>query len=237
MGGQPGKPKPPGNPPVRPEPQEPKPIEEPPTPIPVPPVERPPEPIRADRLSCPTRSAAPHGCQSHPAKLSLGRRGLLRCARQFLCYFRRRTLNCNAVLVVEADLDLARLVSVHNGANEQGFDEQQPTCECRLKENEYYIPTPESCSVSSATAAWIAAAMVAIRASFAAGLRSKVAPISSANILSAASIASAARSVAVFAASLGIIGKGSCGRRYGLPQPPVGPRQSAYGCSRLVRPW
>ena len=52
MGGQPGKPKPPGNPPVRPEPQEPKPIEEPPTPIPVPPLERPPAPIRADRVSC-----------------------------------------------------------------------------------------------------------------------------------------------------------------------------------------
>jgi len=50
MGGQPGKPKPPGNPPVRPEPQEPKPIEEPPTPIPVPPVERPPAPIRVDRI-------------------------------------------------------------------------------------------------------------------------------------------------------------------------------------------
>jgi hypothetical protein len=32
MGGQPGKPKPPGNPPVRPEPEEPKPIKEPPTP-------------------------------------------------------------------------------------------------------------------------------------------------------------------------------------------------------------
>ena len=51
MGGQPGKPKPPGNPPVRPEPEEPKPIKEPPTPIPVPPVERPPAPIRADRVS------------------------------------------------------------------------------------------------------------------------------------------------------------------------------------------
>ena len=48
MGGQPGKPKPPGNPPVRPEPQEPKPIQEPPTPIPIPPVEIPPAPIRAD---------------------------------------------------------------------------------------------------------------------------------------------------------------------------------------------
>ena len=34
MGGQPGKPKPPGNPPMRPEPQEPKPIEEPPTTFP-----------------------------------------------------------------------------------------------------------------------------------------------------------------------------------------------------------
>ena len=57
------------------------------------------------------------------------------------------------MLVVEADLDLTRLVSFHNDAKEQGFDEQQPTGECRLKENEYYIPTPESCSVSSATAA------------------------------------------------------------------------------------
>ena len=50
MGGQPGKPKPPGNPPIRPEPQEPKPIEEPLRPIPVPPVERPPAPIGADRV-------------------------------------------------------------------------------------------------------------------------------------------------------------------------------------------
>ena len=67
---------------------------------------------------------ARHGCQAHPAKLSLGQRGLLRCARQFLRYFRRRTLNCNAVLVVEADLDLAHLVSLHNDANERGVDEQ-----------------------------------------------------------------------------------------------------------------
>src|SRR6516225_7249672 len=175
-------------------------------------------------------------CQTHSAKLSLGRRTLLQRARQFLGYFRRRTLNCDAVLVVEADLDLTRLVSVHNDANERGVDEQQPRSERRLKENEHYSTHVSFCP-SSATAAWIAAAIVAIRASFAAGLRSKVAPISSANILSAASIASAARSVAVFAASLGIIGKGSCGRRYGLPQPPVAPRQSAYGCSRLVRPW
>jgi hypothetical protein len=51
MGGQPGKPKPPGNPPLRPEPQQPAPIEEPPRPIPIPPVERPPVPIGADRPS------------------------------------------------------------------------------------------------------------------------------------------------------------------------------------------
>jgi hypothetical protein len=53
MGGQPGKPKPPGNLPVRPEPQEPKPIQEPPTPIPVPPVERPPP--RSARIECQRR--------------------------------------------------------------------------------------------------------------------------------------------------------------------------------------
>ena len=63
MGGQPGKPKPPGNPPVRPEPQEPKPIEEPPTPIPVPPVERPP---------CPDQSGSDilQGDMSGPARVS-----------------------------------------------------------------------------------------------------------------------------------------------------------------------
>ena len=55
MGGQPGKPKPPGNPPVCPEPEEPRPMQEPPTPIPVPPVERPPALIKADRVFCPTR--------------------------------------------------------------------------------------------------------------------------------------------------------------------------------------
>ena len=45
----------------------------------------------------------------------------------------------------------------------------------------------------SATVAWIAAAIFAIRAALAAGLRSSVAPVSSANIFSAASTASAAR--------------------------------------------
>jgi len=59
-----------------------------------------------------------------------------------------------------------------------------------------------SFSRSSATAAWIAATIFEIRATFAAGLRSKVAPISVANIISAASIASAARSVAVFTARI-----------------------------------
>jgi hypothetical protein len=47
MGGQPGKPKPLGNPPIRQEPQQPQPIEEPPRPLPVPPVERPPLPMQA----------------------------------------------------------------------------------------------------------------------------------------------------------------------------------------------
>src|SRR5882762_10959141 len=51
MGGQPGKPKPPGNPPVRQEPQRPRPIEERPRPLPVPPVERPPLPIQASNLT------------------------------------------------------------------------------------------------------------------------------------------------------------------------------------------
>jgi hypothetical protein len=49
MGQQPGKPKPPGNPPIRLEPGRRQPIEEPPKPIPIPPVENPPPPIVADR--------------------------------------------------------------------------------------------------------------------------------------------------------------------------------------------
>src|SRR6516162_11846766 len=52
-------------------------------------------------------------------------------------------------------------------------------------------------SRSSLRAAWIAAATCMVKATFAAGVRSSVAPISSANIIFAASIASAARSVAV----------------------------------------
>jgi hypothetical protein len=48
MGGQPGKPSPPGNPPIRREPQRP-PVEEPPRQIPVPPVERPPAPMQVDQ--------------------------------------------------------------------------------------------------------------------------------------------------------------------------------------------
>jgi hypothetical protein len=51
MGQQPGKPKPPGNPAIRPEPRQPQPIEGPPRPIPIPPVERPPAPIVADLAS------------------------------------------------------------------------------------------------------------------------------------------------------------------------------------------
>jgi hypothetical protein len=48
MGGQPGKPSPPGNPPIRREPDRP-PVEEPPRPIPVPPVQRPPAPMQVYR--------------------------------------------------------------------------------------------------------------------------------------------------------------------------------------------
>ena len=73
--------------------------------------------------------------------------------------------------------------------------------------DDYCRPYPDrlfavgmSLSRSSATAAWISAAICEIRATFAAGQRSKVAPISLANIISAASIAAAARSVAVFTA-------------------------------------
>jgi hypothetical protein len=51
MGQQPGKPKPLGNPPIRPEPRQPQPIEEPPRPIPIPPVERPQPPLVADFAS------------------------------------------------------------------------------------------------------------------------------------------------------------------------------------------
>jgi hypothetical protein len=46
MGGQPGKPSPPGNPPIRREPDRPL-VEEPPRPIPVPPVQRLPPPMQA----------------------------------------------------------------------------------------------------------------------------------------------------------------------------------------------
>jgi hypothetical protein len=47
MGGQPGKPSPPGNPPIRPDPERPAPVEEPPRPIPLPPLEPPPAPMQA----------------------------------------------------------------------------------------------------------------------------------------------------------------------------------------------
>jgi hypothetical protein len=45
MGGQPGKPSPPGNPPVKPDLDRPAPVEEPPPPIPLPPLEPPPAPM------------------------------------------------------------------------------------------------------------------------------------------------------------------------------------------------
>src|SRR5262249_44793276 len=121
-------------------------------------------PPRSERSGIlPEEMSGPARCQTRPAKLFLGRCCLLRCARQFLCYFRCRTLNHNAVLVIEADLDLTRLVSFHNDTNERGVDEQQPRSECRLKENEHYT-THVSCCLPSATVAWIASEIVAIRA-------------------------------------------------------------------------
>jgi len=47
---QPGKPKPPGNPPTRPDRDKPPPVEEPPDPIPVPPEEDEPGPMEAHCL-------------------------------------------------------------------------------------------------------------------------------------------------------------------------------------------
>jgi hypothetical protein len=47
LAGQPGKPKPLGNPPSRPEPDETSPVEEPPSPIPTPPAGDEPPPMRA----------------------------------------------------------------------------------------------------------------------------------------------------------------------------------------------
>jgi hypothetical protein len=103
MGGQPGKPKPPGNPPMRPEPQEPKPIQEPPTPIPVPPVERPPVPIRADRVFAGHKERPSSGIERAWRNYPWASAVCSDSPVNFLCYFRRRTLNCNAVLVVKAE--------------------------------------------------------------------------------------------------------------------------------------
>jgi hypothetical protein len=63
MGGQPGKPKPLGNPPIRQEPQRPRPIEEPPRPLPPPPVERPPLPMQALLISAMLRLVVEHLAQ------------------------------------------------------------------------------------------------------------------------------------------------------------------------------
>jgi hypothetical protein len=71
MGGQPGKPKPLGNPPIRLEPRKPQPIEEPPRPIPVPPAERPPLPITADLASYSRNHEAGQGQMLEPDLMSL----------------------------------------------------------------------------------------------------------------------------------------------------------------------
>jgi hypothetical protein len=57
VGGQPGKPKPPGNP-IEREPPRVPPVEEPPDPIPVPPTEPPPAPLEA-ALDYPLRLTEP----------------------------------------------------------------------------------------------------------------------------------------------------------------------------------
>ena len=83
------------------------------------------------------------------------------------------------------------------GARHWGPLEPMPRWGYPLSGGEAYNTHGSSC-LSSATAASIAAVIFRIKAILAAGLRSRVAPISSANIISAASIASAARSSAVF---------------------------------------
>ena len=49
-GGQPGKPKPPGNPPLPPGPEQTPPIKEPPGPVPTPPIDPPQPPLSTGRL-------------------------------------------------------------------------------------------------------------------------------------------------------------------------------------------
>jgi hypothetical protein len=80
------------------------------------------------------------------------------------------------------------------GADPRRYDAQNYT----LHDGSDYRAHASLC-LSSVTAARIAAATLMVRAAFAAGVRSSVAPISSANIISAASIAAAARSVTFFA--------------------------------------
>ena len=89
---------------------------------------------------------------------------------------------------------------------------------------------------SSATAARIAPVIFTISAIFAAGLRSRAAPISSTNIFSVASIASEARSIAVFMAFV-YEARGSLSRRnYQHRLNPVGAVRSVAG-DRARRPW
>ena len=81
MGGQPGKPKPPGNPPIRREPDRP-PVEEPPRPIPVPPVQRPPAPMQVHHRSVGvliTRSALLQGLRLGPTDRVLDLEPRFRC--------------------------------------------------------------------------------------------------------------------------------------------------------------
>jgi len=142
MGGQPGKPKPPGNPPVRPEPEEPKPIEEPPTPI----------GSSSGETPCPgqSRSDILQGEMNGPARVSNPpgetTLGTARSASMhpsifvLLRYFCRRSLNCDAVLVIKADVDLAHLVSVDNGTNGRGYEQRSLEVSADLKRKNITAP-------------------------------------------------------------------------------------------------
>src|SRR6266404_44575 len=81
MGGQPGKPKPLGNPPIRQEPQRPQPIEEPPRPLPVPPMERPPLPMQASNstyIKC-------RECRNGSGRMRMATTSPRRIHRRYVC--------------------------------------------------------------------------------------------------------------------------------------------------------
>ena len=108
MGGQPGKPKPPGDPPGPREPQRPPPVEEPPRPIPVPPVDRPPPPMQVYPERCLT--TAPGRMPSEPARRAVDA-GLGGLFHQLSLEPARRhtpTPSVDRVLMLEPAVELAQ---------------------------------------------------------------------------------------------------------------------------------